>query len=93
MTRRRLKQAPRRGVVAPLTAILMVVMLGMIAFAVDIGYITLSRNQAQDSADSAALAAVNKLADQMKSAKLVNGVPQQTQAHLDAARARLSRLP
>src|SRR5207248_4831368 len=61
--------------------------LGMIAFAVDIGYIVVARNQAQNSADAAALAGVDELADRLKKARLVNGVPEQTQADLDAARA------
>lgn len=47
----------RRGAMAVLTAVLLVVILAMIAFAVDIGYVTLARTQLQAAADSAALAA------------------------------------
>jgi Flp pilus assembly protein TadG len=47
----------RRGVIAVLAAVLFVVMLGMVAFAVDIGYMTMMQTQLQAAADSAALAA------------------------------------
>ena len=47
----------RRGVIAVLSAVLFVVMLGMIAFAVDIGFLSLAKTQLQSAADSAALAA------------------------------------
>ncbi len=47
----------RRGVIAVLAAVFLVVMLGLIAFAVDIGHLGLARTQLQASADSAALAA------------------------------------
>jgi hypothetical protein len=48
----------RRGAIVVLAAIFLVVMLGMIAFAVDLGYIALVKTQLQAAADSAALAAV-----------------------------------
>jgi len=48
---------PRRAVVLLLTAVMMVVMLGVIAFAVDLGYIVLVRGQLQAAADAAAMAA------------------------------------
>ena len=52
------KQAPRRrGAIVVLAAFLLVVMVGMIAFALDIGYLGLARTQLQVAADSAALAA------------------------------------
>lgn len=47
----------RRGFMAVLAAVMFVVLLGMIAFAVDIGYLGLARTQLQSAADSAALAA------------------------------------
>ena len=47
----------RRGAIAVLAAVLLVVMIAMIAFAVDIGYLGLARTQLQVAADSAALAA------------------------------------
>lgn len=51
------KMNNRRGFVAVLAAVLLIVMLGMIAFALDIGYLGLARTQLQTAADSAALAA------------------------------------
>ncbi len=47
----------RRGAVIVLAAILMVVMMAMVAFAVDCGYMALVRSQLQVAADSAAMAA------------------------------------
>jgi hypothetical protein len=47
----------RRGVIAVLAAVLFIVMLGMVAFAVDLGYKTMIKTQLQAAADSAALAA------------------------------------
>ena len=46
----------RKGATLVLFTILLVVLLGMVAFAVDIGYVSLARTQLQASADSAALA-------------------------------------
>jgi Putative Flp pilus-assembly TadE/G-like/von Willebrand factor type A domain len=47
----------RRGVTLVLAAFLMVLMLGMVAFAVDCGYMVLVRSQLQGAADAAAMAA------------------------------------
>jgi uncharacterized protein YegL len=49
--------ASRRGATLVLSVFLMIVMLAMIAFAVDCGYMLLVRTQLQVAADSAALAA------------------------------------
>jgi Flp pilus assembly protein TadG len=46
-----------RGAVLLLTVFLIVILLGMIAFAVDVGYIMMAKTQLQAAADSAALAA------------------------------------
>lgn len=51
-----------RGVVAPLTAILMVFLLGMAAFAVDVASMYSEHAQLQNGADSAALAIANQCA-------------------------------
>lgn len=51
----------RRGAVLPLAMFLLVVLLGMAAFAVDIGYMVLVRSQLQNAADAAALAAADQL--------------------------------
>lgn len=47
----------RRGVTVVLVAVFLVVLLAMVAFAVDIGQLSLARTQLQAAADSAALAA------------------------------------
>ncbi len=57
------KRRSRRGAVVILAALLAVFLLGMIAFAVDIGYIVLVRTQLQATADSAALAAAGSMND------------------------------
>jgi len=53
----RLVPKNRRGAIVVLAAVLLVILLGMIAFAVDFGYVVLVRTQLQTAADSAALAA------------------------------------
>src|SRR5262245_17794417 len=53
----------RRGAVVVLSALLLVVMLGIVAFAVDIGYMLVVRTQLQAAAESAALAAAANLAN------------------------------
>jgi Flp pilus assembly protein TadG len=47
----------RRGAIAVFAAVLLVVMLGFVAFAVDVGYLSVTRTQMQNAADAAALAA------------------------------------
>jgi hypothetical protein len=56
MTYRKPRNRNRRGAVAVLACLLMVVLLGMVAFAVDKGYFANTRTELQRSADSAALA-------------------------------------
>lgn len=58
------RPACRTGAVAVLVAFLLVVILGMVAFAVDIGYITLVRNRLQVAADAAAMAGAAKIGNQ-----------------------------
>lgn len=55
--RHRLKSHPRRGSTLVLAAVFLVLMLAMIGFAVDLGYVVLVRTQLQVAADSAAIAA------------------------------------
>lgn len=58
MTRRRFQpKSDRRGAIAILACFLMILILGMAAFAIDLGYIANSRAELQRSADAAALAA------------------------------------
>jgi Flp pilus assembly protein TadG len=58
---RRLRPNKRRGAVIVLAAIFMVVMLGMIAFAIDCGMIVLVRSQLQNAADAGAMAGADAL--------------------------------
>src|SRR5262249_58864448 len=51
----------RRGAVAVLVALLMVFLLGMVAFSVDVGYTVLVREELQTAADSASMAGASKL--------------------------------
>src|SRR5262245_12559665 len=58
------KRAPRRGAVAPLVALLLVPILGMVAFGVDTGYMVLAQSDLQSAADAAALAGAQQLLGQ-----------------------------
>ena len=66
----------RRGIIAVLSAVLFIVMLAMVAFAVDVGYMDVVRTQLQASADSAALAAAgsSNLYDTLAWPKLPRGL-------------------
>ena len=55
------RRSRRRGAVVVLAAVLMTVMAGMVAFAVDCGMIALAREQLQNAADSAAMAGADAL--------------------------------
>jgi hypothetical protein len=61
MIKSRARKPHRRGAIVVLAAFLMVVMLGLVAFSVDMGYIMLVKTELQVAADSAALAAGAKL--------------------------------
>jgi Flp pilus assembly protein TadG len=54
-------RARRKGAIAVLAAVFMVVMLGMVAFSVDVGYIAKTQDELQNAADAAALAAADVL--------------------------------
>ena len=54
----------RRGNVLVLTILLMVVMIGMLAYAIDLGCLVHARTELQRTADASALAAAAKLPDQ-----------------------------
>ena len=66
MMRRTFRNDSRLGAILPLTVILLAVLLAMVAFSVDLGYILVARSEAQNDADSAALAGVAKLAERLK---------------------------
>jgi hypothetical protein len=57
------KTLRRKGAIIVFAAILMVVMMGMIAFSVDVGYMMMMRGELQRSVDSAALAGASGLID------------------------------
>ena len=61
MKRLRIRFGQRRGAIAPLTALLLIPLLGMVAFAVDLGYLMLVKTELQHTADAAALAGAQKL--------------------------------
>jgi hypothetical protein len=56
-------QAKRRGAIAPLMAVLMLPLLGMLAFSIDVGYIVLVQTDLQNAADAGALAGAERLQD------------------------------
>lgn len=62
---RRLGQQHRRGTVTVLAAFLSIVMLGMVAFSVDVGYILSCKEELQRTADAAAMAAAWEYASQL----------------------------
>lgn len=51
----------RRGAIAPLTAVLLVPLLGLTAMAIDLSYLALARSQLQNAADAAAMAAATEM--------------------------------
>jgi len=53
----------RKGAIAVLAALLMVFAVGILALAVDVGYLCMARSQAQHCADAAALAAALEMAN------------------------------
>jgi hypothetical protein len=61
MNRHQPPRKHRQGAIAPLTAVLLIPLLGMIAFAVDMGWITHTQNELQSAADAAALAGAAQL--------------------------------
>jgi Flp pilus assembly protein TadG len=63
MTRLRSNRSARRATIAPLTAVLLVPLLAMAAFAIDLGWIALVHSDLQNAADAAALAGAGQLMD------------------------------
>ena len=58
----------QRGATAVLVALIMVVLLGIVALAVDVGYVMVTRNDLQNIADAGALAGTGELGHQYKEA-------------------------
>lgn len=63
-SRLRCRRSRRRGSVLVLSLFLMVVLIGIVAFAVDLGYVLVARTELQLSADAAAMAGAWELMDQ-----------------------------
>src|SRR5207245_2417987 len=63
MLRLRVPRTGRRGAVLPLTAILVVFLVALVAFAVDMGWIMVVHVQMQSAADAASLAGAQQLLD------------------------------
>ena len=77
----------RRGAIAPLTGILAIFILGMVAFAVDTAWIVLTETELQSAADSAALAGANQIMDGYVQYNLPNQTEAQKAAILANAMA------
>ena len=67
----------RRGVVVVYACVLMAILLGMVAFAVDIGYIVEADTELQRTADACALAAVLQLPDQAAAQSVAKAVAEE----------------
>src|SRR5437762_426638 len=77
----------RRGAIVPVTAVMLVFLLGMIAFAVDVGWIAVVQSDLQNAADSAALAGANTMMDAAVQYNLPNQSAQNKTKILSAAEA------
>ena len=58
------QRGKRRGSIVVLAALLMVLLVGMLAFAIDIGYMSTVKAELQNAADAAALAGAERLQNQ-----------------------------
>ena len=86
VTRPAARRRSEQGMIAVLTALLALALLAFAALVVDLGHVRDVRRQAQNTADSAALAAGNNLYLDSASPRMPTRVPQITQA-VDAAQA------
>src|SRR5437667_101254 len=57
------ENAKRHGSITPLTCLLLPLIIGMVAFAVDLSWLCLTRSELQNAADSAVLAGADRLGD------------------------------
>ena len=62
--RRKQTHTIRRGAIVPLVALSLVGLLGLVALAIDIGMVAVARTQAQNAADSAAMAGTRTFTQQ-----------------------------
>src|ERR1700731_1976487 len=77
----------RPGAIMPLAALLSVVLLGMVAFAVDTSWIVLTRSELQNAADAAALAGAGQLMNGYVQYNLPNQTANQKKTILSGALA------
>jgi hypothetical protein len=63
MTHKFVARPPRRGAITPLTAFMLVFLIGMVSFVVDLGWVVVVRTELQAAADAAALAGADPLMD------------------------------
>lgn len=75
----------RRGAIAPLTALLLVFLLAMVAFAVDLAWIVQTGTELQNAADAAALAGSQELMDPYVQYHLPGRTPGEKEAILSDA--------
>jgi hypothetical protein len=68
----------RRGAVLPLVAMCLVVLVAMVALAIDIGIIAIARNQCQNAADAAALAGCRSITGNADQNYNYDAVPENT---------------
>jgi Flp pilus assembly protein TadG len=74
------RDSSRRGTILVLTTVMLAMLVGFVAFAIDTGVMCVARAEAQNAADSAALAAAWELLDQDR----LKGAPDMTQEISDA---------
>lgn len=77
----------RRGAIAPLTALLLVFLLAMVAFAVDLAWVVEVRTELQNAADASALAGANELMEPYVRWQLPNQTSDSKQTILNLAMA------
>ncbi|MFN4260917.1 MAG: pilus assembly protein TadG-related protein [Gemmataceae bacterium] len=63
MNRSQSTNPQRQGAILPLMAVLLIPLLGIVAFVVDIGFLTVTQSDLQNTADATALAGVHELMD------------------------------
>ncbi|MFM2096899.1 MAG: hypothetical protein RIS70_4023 [Planctomycetota bacterium] len=76
---------PRKGNILVLSAFMMIMVMGLLAFSIDLGYLYVSRDQMQRSADAAAIAACWDLVDTAAPAGYANTATTTTKARVTAA--------
>lgn len=70
--RSRTRRSDRNGTIAVMAAFMLVALLGMVAFAVDLGYLTMAHTELQRTADAAALAGTWELIESSPPGTLID---------------------